>query len=916
MKKSLSVMIIIGALIVGLFHFMDNNTSGKLFNAGKHSGEAQGFNGPIKVEVTTSQDKIENITIIEHGETAVIADPALKQIPEDILKHQSVAVDSVSGATVSSKGIKDAITNALKSAGADIAKISIPVTTPVETTNKVDDSKNKEVSKSETSETKVEETKIEEVKTEEPNKVEDKVETTKKDGTLFIPGTFSGEGFGYNGAIKVDVTTSENKIEDIKVISHDDTKTIAEPAFKSIIEAVLGNQSIAVDAVAGASASSKGIKDAITAALTTAGAKLEDISKPVTAITTPNTEVKDVNTDVVVVGGGGAGLTAAITAKEKGMNVILLEKMPMLGGNTTYSTGGMNAANTKLQKENKIEDSEELFYEDTMKGGQNKNDPALLKVMTDNAKDMVDWLIERGMDLSEVSVSGGASAKRIHRPKGGKAVGPVLVEALKNKAESLDVDIRTNSEVISIIKDGSKVVGVEVKQGDKTYKVNAKAVIMATGGFGSNPDMIADANPAYKGFGTTNSPAITGEGIKMVEKAGGTLVDMPLIQTHPTVVHNDTAMITESVRGEGAILVNRDGKRFINELDTRDVVSKAVLAQKGGSAFLVFDQTVRDNLGVINTYVTKGFAKEAPTLEELGKLIGADEKELSKTINTFNEGVKNKEDKEFGNKTLKLELVKSPFYAIEISPAIHHTMGGVKINTDTEVVDSTGKTIDGLFAAGEITGGIHGANRIGGNAVADIIVFGHIAGNNAATYAKLGAEAYNAQKPKNEDVKVETKIEEVKKEEEKTEKPKKDEDKIDETNRINNLKKQEELKKTLDSSQKNINLSFSEEFTFDKNSDQVKDGYKDHLDAIADYLTKNPNATIRIIGHTDSDGDRSYNKDLSQRRANNIKIYLSSKRVDATRITSIGRGEDKPLVPNKGSANKAKNRRVDIEIKN
>lgn len=882
MKKSLSVMIIIGALIVGLFHFMDNNTSGKLFNAGKYSGEAQGFGGPIKVEVTTSQDKIENIAIIEHEETADIADPAFKQIPEDILKHQSVAVDSVSGATVSSKGIKDAVTNALKAAGADISKISNPVTTPIET--------------------KTEETKKEEVKNEESKKEEAKTEITKKEGDLFIPGTFSGEGFGYNGTIKVDVTTSGNKIEDIKVVSHDDTKTIAEPAFKSIVEAILGNQSIAIDAVAGASASSKGIKDAITAALTSAGAKLEDISKPVTSVATPATEVKDVSTDVVIVGGGGAGLTAAITAKEKGMNVILLEKMPMLGGNTTYSTGGMNAANTKLQERDNIKDSEELFYEDTMKGGQNKNDPALLKVMTDNAKDMVDWLIDRGMDLSEVSTSGGASAKRIHRPKGGKAVGPVLVEALKNKAESLGVEIRTNSEVTNIIKDGNKAVGVEVKQGDKTYKVNAKAVIMATGGFGSNPDMIAEANPAYKGFGTTNSPAITGEGIKMVEQAGGALVDMPLIQTHPTVVHNDTAMITESVRGEGAILVNRDGKRFINELNTRDVVSKAVLEQKGNSAFLIFDQTVRDNLGVINTYVTKGFAKEAPTLEELGKLIGVDEAELPKTVADFNEAVKNKEDKEFGNKTLKLELVKAPFYAIEISPAIHHTMGGVKINTDTEVVDNAGKTIDGLFAAGEITGGIHGANRIGGNAVADIIVFGHIAGNNAADYAKLGVEAYNAQKSKTEIIKVEE--------------PKIKEDKIGETSESNNSEKKEELEKALDSSQKNINLSFSEDFTFDKNSDQVKDSYKSHLDAIADYLTKNPNASIRIIGHTDSDGDRNYNKDLSQRRANNIKTYLNNKGIDITRITAIGHGEDKPLVPNKGSANKAKNRRVDVEIKN
>ena len=185
-----------------------------------------------------------------------------------------------------------------------------------------------------------------------------------------------------------------------------------------------------------------------------------------------------------------------------------------------------------------------------------------------------------------------------------------------------------------------------------------------------------------------------------------------------------------------AILINRDGKRFINELETRDVVSKAELAQKGASAFLVFDQGTRENLSAINGYVKQGFAVEASTLEELAKKVGIEPKTFVETIATYNGYVKAGEDKDFGKKGLPRELVKAPFYAIEVSPAIHHTMGGVRINTNTEVLTPEGKVIPGLYAAGEITGGVHGGNRIGGNAVTDITVFGKIAGETAADFVK------------------------------------------------------------------------------------------------------------------------------------------------------------------------------------
>lgn len=445
---------------------------------------------------------------------------------------------------------------------------------------------------------------------------------------------------------------------------------------------------------------------------------------------------ENITTDVVVVGGGGAGLSAAIAAREKGAEVVLVEKMLMLGGNTNYATAGINAANTKLQKKLGIEDNAELFYKDTMKGGKNVNNPELVKKLTADSANIIDWLTERGADLSEVVFTGGQSAKRTHRPTGGQAVGPVIVDALAETAEKDGIDVRTESEVTKLIKTGDKVTGVEVKHKGETYNITAKAVVMATGGFGANAKMVAEYKPSLEGFGSTNSPAITGDGIKMVKAVGGDLVDMTEIQTHPTVVHKKTAMITEAVRGEGAILINREGKRFVSELETRDVVSKAELEQTGKSAFLVFDQEVREKLGAINGYVRKGFTVEGATVEELAGKIGVDAKGLVETMAKYNGYVKAGEDKDFGKTALPRELVKAPFYAIEVSPAVHHTMGGVRINTNAEVLTANGKVIPGLFAAGEITGGVHGANRIGGNAVTDITVYGKTAGENAADFAK------------------------------------------------------------------------------------------------------------------------------------------------------------------------------------
>ena len=543
--------------------------------------------------------------------------------------------------------------------------------------------------------------------------------------------TYEGTGLGYDkDGIVLDVEITNNKIVDVKVKRAKESE-FATSAIQKIAKKVIATQSLDVDGVSGASLTSEGTKEAIEEAVKKSGVTL-------TAVTLQNTKAVELpkEADVVVIGAGGAGLTSAIAAYEKGAKVILIEKTELLGGNTNYATAGLNAAGTKIQENLGIKDSPELFYEDTMKGGKNKNNKELVRVLVNNSSAIVDWLTERGADLSELTSTGGQSVKRTHRPTGGSAVGPNIVAALSKTAENEKIDIRKGTKAIALVKTKNRIVGVKVREVDgKEYTIKAKAVIVATGGFGANAKMVEKYNPKLKGFGSTNNPAIVGDGIIMVEKVGGALVDMSEIQTHPTVVHNKTNMITEAVRGEGAILVNRDGKRFIDELETRDVVSKAILSQKGKSAFLIFDEDIRTKLKAADGYVKKGFAVEG-TLEEIAAKIGTDAKTLEATLNKYNEAVRDKVDSEFNKKTLPKELTGTKYYAIEVSPAVHHTMGGVRINTNAEVLGKNGRPIKGLYAAGEVTGGIHGANRIGGNAVADITIFGKIAGENAAIYSK------------------------------------------------------------------------------------------------------------------------------------------------------------------------------------
>ncbi|SDK10620.1 flavocytochrome c [Natronincola ferrireducens] len=561
---------------------------------------------------------------------------------------------------------------------------------------------------------------------------------------LFKAGVYKASAAGHNGDITVQVTVDEYKIKEIKILEHNESAGISDPAIDRIPSAIVDGQTLAVDSISGATITSDAIIEAVINALKQAGADIDALSVKGESTSVVG-ETVEYTTDVVVIGGGGAGLAAAVSAHENGAKVILAEKMPRLGGNTILAGSAFNAVDPGRQEKQGIEDSLDLHFTQTYEGGDKVGNTELIRTFVEGAYPAIEWLEGLGLEFADevFTVAGGLW------PRGHKTIKPLgtgyisTYEHYINEHQD-DMKILLDTEIIDLIVKDDRVVGVKGKGLNGEVIINANnGVIIATGGFAANPELRDRYNenwPTLTSYKSTNHPGATGDGLVMAEAVGANFVGLEHMQLLPLgdpVTGSLSGNVNKGVTS--SIFVNKDGNRFVDEGARRDVMTRALMEQEDASMWIILDSKsyptgdTLNNFGeTIDELIDQGRAFKGDTLEELAEKIGVDADNLTKALEEFNKAVETGEPDAFGRTLVDKTIDTAPFYAGPRVPTVHHTMGGIEINTSAQVLDVNGKVIPGLYAAGEVTGGIHGSNRLGGNALAEIAVFGRIAGASAA----------------------------------------------------------------------------------------------------------------------------------------------------------------------------------------
>ena len=568
-----------------------------------------------------------------------------------------------------------------------------------------------------------------------------------KQGSLKA-GTYQATAKGNNGDVTVAVTVTSSKIKKVEVVKHSETPGISDKAISELPKTIVEKQSVAVDTISGATHSSQAILDAVKNCLTQAGAADDAFAQ--------KTEMKkeadiDSSADVIIIGGGGAGLASAVSASQNGASVIIVEKMPALGGNTLVCGGIYNCPDPALQKPEGIDDSVDLFIKQTWEAGDKVANKELVTVLCSNAYDGLQWLKSLGVEFKDkITMGAGSLYQRTHTCI--KPLGSGIIDAYKDTlSKQSNVTIMLNTTAKEFIEQDGKIVGVTAQgQTGNTVTLHAKrAVILTTGGFAGNVELRQKYNTSGKwsdlgpNVKTTNTPGVTGDGIFMAEKVNANLIDMDQIQLLHMGNPKTGAIsgICEPLQTAGTIFINQEGKRFVREDGRRDDMCAAILKQTGSKMYVIESGDAIPDYKAAKTldgspltqWIDSGDVFMGETLDDLAKQINVPADALKATIESYNKSVDAKKDLDgLGRQLLKTKFTKGPWYANPRVPSAHHTMGGVQIDTTCHVLDKSGKIIPGLFAAGEVTGGIHGANRVGGNAVVDTVVFGRIAGKQAA----------------------------------------------------------------------------------------------------------------------------------------------------------------------------------------
>lgn len=597
----------------------------------------------------------------------------------------------------------------------------------------------------------------------------------------YTPGTYVGTGNGRNGILKVEVTFDENAATEAKVVESVETAGIGDAPIAQLPAKFVESQSLNLDIISGATLTSNAILAALADAAAQAGGDVDALKAAEAAAADVEIKAETIDADVVVIGAGGAGLAAAVAAEAKGAKVVVVEKTVAVGGNTLRAGGWFNSADPDRQKALEMTAAQRTTVESmlakephdekmaalqatlaeewaaynaeggthlfdsptfhalqTYDGGDYRGDIDLITEFTAQAPVTLKWLESLGMDTNPtMTMCVGALWQRSHSVIGNTNVGYGYIHTLDQAAQSKSgISFLFETAATELItNEEGRVIGVKaVANNGDTYTLNAaKGVILCTGGFGGDLEKVQEIRPDIPAsIRTTSISACTGDGIWMATAIGADTYDLDQIQLYPLASAVDGSTGYAMVGPTTAMYVNPKGERYVNENERRDVLAAAAFAQ-GGVIYCISDSTAANNtrdINVVEYAVAKGDAYKGETLEDLANQLGMDPAVLTATVEKFNAACDAESDPEFGRTIFgaNVKIENGPFYASPRSPSVHHTMGGLKVDTSTHVINVDGNIIPGLYAAGEVTGGLHGSNRLGGNAIADCMTFGRIAG--------------------------------------------------------------------------------------------------------------------------------------------------------------------------------------------